>query len=122
MERCHTEGSTKEGNFGGKLWGRAFGGEREIADIPNVNRLSRPSLLHKGIRESGGLVPLTLDPTLDEDEYSASRPGRLAQEERFSLPIGGWVAPRVGLDALEREEKSVSYVRNWTTISRLSCP
>jgi len=30
IERCRTEGSTNEGNFGGKLWGRAFGGDREL--------------------------------------------------------------------------------------------
>ena len=32
-------------------------------------------------------------------------PGRLTSEQSVSLPVGAWVTPRVGLDALERMEK-----------------
>ena len=60
------EDQDEDGNmsFGRKLRRKSmktsFGGERD--DSTNVNRLSRPSLPHKGIRQNGGLVPFILNP------------------------------------------------------------
>jgi hypothetical protein len=49
-----------------------------------------------------------LTSTLDEGEWSASRPGRFIPRERVPRIhwIGGWVGPRAGLDGGEGEKKN----------------
>jgi hypothetical protein len=52
---------------------------------------------------SGGIALSFLTTALDGGEWSASRPGRFTPEERTPGThwIGGWVGPRVGLDAVD---------------------
>jgi hypothetical protein len=47
----------------------------------------------------------SLTSALDEDEWSASRPGRFTPRERApgTYWLGGWVGPRAGLDAVKRK-------------------
>jgi len=54
---------------------------------------------------SGGIAPRILTSVLDGCEWSPSRSGRFTPRERarFTHCIGGWVGPRVGLDAVEKE-------------------
>jgi hypothetical protein len=61
------EAQTKENseeNYEDELlgWGGERDRERERADIMIANRFSCPSLLHEGVWDSGGLVPLILNP------------------------------------------------------------
>jgi hypothetical protein len=48
---------------------------------------------------------------VDEDEWSASPCGRFKSRERIPLifPIGGWVGPGTGMNALERRKMSYPY-------------
>jgi hypothetical protein len=51
---------------------------------------------------SGDIAPRFLASVLDGDEWSVSGPGRLiAPGTHF---IGGWVCPRVGLNAVEKRK------------------
>jgi len=49
-----------------------------------------------------------LTPALDEGEWSASLPGQFAPRVRIpgTHRTGGWMGPRVGLDAVARRKKS----------------
>jgi hypothetical protein len=55
---------------------------------------------------SGDTAPSFLTSVPDEDEWSASHPGRFTRGERFPGThwIGGWLGPSVGLDDVERGE------------------
>jgi hypothetical protein len=55
---------------------------------------------------SGGIAPPFLTSALDGGEWSFSRTGRFTPGERSpgTLWRGGWVSPRAGLDAVEKEK------------------
>jgi hypothetical protein len=58
--------------------------------------------------ESEGIAPPFLTSALHGGEWSASRPGRFTPEQRAPGThwIGGWVAPRTGLDDVEKRNIS----------------
>jgi hypothetical protein len=59
---------------------------------------------HEDIWGSGGIAPPYFTSILDGGEWSASRPFRFTPREIAPRAhwIGGWVGPRVDLDAVEK--------------------
>jgi hypothetical protein len=70
---------------------------------------------HEDIRENGGIAPPFLTSVLDGGELSASCPCCFTPGETASGThwIGDWVAPRAGLDVVEKRE-SLSAAKNQT--------
>jgi hypothetical protein len=64
------------------------------------------ALRHEDVWGSGGIALPFLTSALDGGEWSASRPCRFNPGERASGThwIGGWVGPRVRLDAVEKRK------------------
>jgi hypothetical protein len=57
------------------------------------------------------IAPPVLTSELAGGEWSASHPGRFTAGEMFpgTLRVGGWVAPRAGLDAMEKRKKYLAH-------------
>jgi hypothetical protein len=62
---------------------------------------------HEGVLESGVYLHAFLTSALDGGGWSASSPGRFTSRERAAGNhwIGGWVDPRVGLDAVVQRKR-----------------
>jgi hypothetical protein len=71
------------------------------------------ALCHEDVQGSGGIAPLSLTSAPNETAWSATRPCRFVPRGHW---IGGWVGPRVGLEAVETRE--LSYCRK----SNPGCP
>jgi hypothetical protein len=58
---------------------------------------------------SGGIAPRIPTSALDGGEWSTSCPGRFTPRERApgTHRTGGWVGPRIGLDAVAKKKKSL---------------
>jgi hypothetical protein len=58
---------------------------------------------HEGVRDNESITRPLLTSALDGVEWSASRHGRFTPGEKSPRThwIGGWVGPRIGLDAVE---------------------
>jgi hypothetical protein len=71
------------------------------------------------VEGGGGIAPPFLTSTLDGGEWSASRSCRFTSGERARSThlIGGWVGPRVGLDAVKKRKIVISN----SVASRLTC-
>jgi hypothetical protein len=57
---------------------------------------------------NGGIAPPFLTSALDGCEWSASGPGEIAPGTHW---IGGWVGPRVGLDAVEKRKTEPIFMK-----------
>jgi hypothetical protein len=62
-------------------------------------------LRHEGVWGSGCIIHVFLTSALVGGEWSASHPGRFTSKEIASGTscIGGWVGPRGGMDAVEKD-------------------
>jgi hypothetical protein len=73
---------------------------------------------------NGGIAPPFLTSALHGGEWSASRFCRFNHRGRAlgTYSIGGWVSPRVCLEAVEKRNKSLALSGNRTPIARPSSP
>jgi hypothetical protein len=71
---------------------------------------------------SGGIAPPFLPSALDGGVYTASCLSRFTPRERASGThwIGGWIGPRIGLDAVEKNFLPLSGLEPWPLLYRLS--